>query len=140
MTKNEFLEVLIPELKRLEEEEHLRDLARNGRYEAQTVVEEVDYSSLGKYYEAASVDEEQLLEVAEIPEKYLVTFTLYLCGSHCYNEQDVMRDWGELQEAVAKQGEDGAIIAEKMNDYYLNDFSTIAELLEPYEEEEDAVD
>lgn len=142
MTKNEFLEVLIPELKRIEEVEHLRDLARNGWYdEAQAVLDGVDYSSLAQYYKAAIGKKEQLLTVADIPQEYLVTFTLYLYGSQHYNEADVMRNWKELSIAVAKQGKEGAIIAKKMNDCYLTWFETIDELMEPYEEdEEDAVD
>ena len=149
MTKKEFLDVLIPELKRLEKVEHLRDLARNGRYdEAQDVLESVDYSSLDQYYKtvseeflksfdnAVSEEEDQWLEVTDIPQEYLVTFTLYLCGSKLYHEEDVMRNWEELQDVVAKQGEDGVVIAEKMYYYYLTDFDTIAELMEPYEEED----
>ena len=143
MTKKEFLDVLIPELRRLEEVEHLRDLARNGRYdEAQEVLYKVKYSSLIKYCKTDN-EEDQLLEVTDIPQEYLVTFILYLLGNKRYNENDIMRDWAEFQAAVGEQGEDGAIIAEKMNHYYLNNFGTIADLMEPdYEEEdeEDAVD
>ncbi len=139
MTKKEFLDVLILELRRLHEVEHLRDLVKNGRYdEAQAVLEEVEYLSLGKYCDAARRDKDLRLKVTDIPQKYLVTFTLYLYGNQIYNETNVMKDWEELQEAVAEQGEDGAIIAEKMYDYYLTNFDTIAELME--HKEEDAVD
>ncbi len=141
MTKNEFLEVLIPELKRLEEEEHLRDLTRNGRYgEARAVIGGIDYSALNQYCDDFENDNEECsLEVSDIPEEYLVIFTLYLHGSPNYDEVDVMNEREELQAAVAKQGEDGAIIAEKMNDNYLNHFNTIADLMD-LGDKEDAVD
>lgn len=132
MTKSEYLNVLIPELKRLHEVEHLRDLVRNGRYdEAQTVIDNIEYSSLDEYcYDYRDGEHFCRLAVSDIPKKYLVTFTLYLSGSEDYNELDIMECCKELQEAVAEQGEDGAIIARAMDNYVLNNFRTIAELME----------
>lgn len=146
MTNNEFLKVLIPELKRLEEIEHLRDLIINGRYhEAKSVLDRVDYSSLEQYCDDNNDEKQHGLEVSDIPEEYLVTFMFYLWGSEQIKiEKNVMRVLEELQAAVEKQGEDGAIIARKMDYYYLAYFDTIAELMDPNEEdeedEEDAVD
>ncbi|MCI8352216.1 MAG: hypothetical protein HFJ58_01090 [Clostridia bacterium] len=132
MTKKEFLDVLIPELRRLHEVEHLRDLVKNGRYdEAQAVLEEVEYLLLDEYcYDYRDGKQYCRLAVSDIPKEYLVTFTLYLSGSEDYNEQDIMECCKELQEAVAEQGEDGAIIARVMDNYVLNNFRTISELME----------
>ena len=138
MTKKNFLKHLISELKRLERIEHLADLVIHERYdEAQAVIDEIDYSILNKYFD--NNEKDHWLKVSDIPKKYHVIFAFYICGSKQYSELDLMESWEELQVALIKQGNEGAIIAKKMDHNCLNFFQTIADLMAS-DEEEDAVD
>lgn len=142
MARSEFLEVLVKELERLEQVEHISDLANNGRYaEVDAVVAEIDYSALEEYMDEVDGDGDLFAETG-IPESYVLTFAIYLFGSD-YNEYDVLEDWEDLQTALRDCGDVGNAIAAGMEDYYINHFDTFEELVqagEEYLKEEDAYD
>lgn len=138
MTKEQFLEILVKELERLENVEHVSDLANNGRCaEVDAVVAEIEYSALEEYMD--EVDDKGDLSVkTDIPEPYVLTFVIYLSGSE-YDEVEVMKDWGELQEALYGCGDVGNVIANKLEYNYINAFGTFEELvfIEAVDENED---
>ncbi|MBO5478866.1 MAG: hypothetical protein J6A04_04055 [Clostridia bacterium] len=140
MEKQKFLELLVEELKRLEEVEHVSDLAENGRYEeVDAVVAEIDYSALNEYMEN---EEHEQLDISDIPEQYVLTFAIYLSGSE-YAETDIMEEWEDLTDALEKCGTAGEDLAETLSNYYINGFDTFAELIagdESDDEEEDESD
>lgn len=89
MTKKEFLEILVKEFERLEKEEHVSDLANNGRYaEVDAVVAEIDYSALEEYMDEVR-GEDYLYVETDIPESYVLTFAIYLSNSP-FDECNVM--------------------------------------------------
>lgn len=136
MRKKEFLEILVKELERLEKEEHVSDLANNGRYaEVDAVVSEIYYTELIDYMNG---DETEKLEVDDIPEDYVLTFVIYLFGSG-YDEFDVMENWEDLQDALCDCGDVGTAIADTMNNNCINEFDTFKELVcgEAADENED---
>ena len=68
MNKKEFLAVLIDELKRLEEEEHISEFAEKGNYDkVDEIVEKVDYDFMQEYMLA---EEFEQIGSSEIPDKY----------------------------------------------------------------------
>lgn len=128
MTKKEFLEVLVKELERLEKEEHVSDLANNGRYaEVDAVVAEIDYSVLEEYMDEVDGDGE-LSVTTDIPDPYVLTFAIYLSGSD-YDECDIMEEWEELQDALYDCGDAGKAIADTINHDEINVFATFEELV-----------
>lgn len=128
MTKSEFLKVLVKELERLEQVEHVSDLANNGRYaEVDAVVAEIKYSALEKYMDEVD-GEGDLSAKTDIPESYVLTFAIYLFGSP-YDDGDVLESWEDLQVALRDCGGVGNAIAETMISDYLNDFETFEELV-----------
>lgn len=146
MSKEKFLEILEKELERLEEVEHVSDLANNWRTkEVDAIVAGIDYSALNDYMEECDCEGD--LEVSEIPGGRYLVFITYLSGSK-YDEEDVMENWEELQEVLYECGEAGAAIANTMNYDYVNAFNTYEELLngeyadedECAEEDEEAAD
>lgn len=139
MTKNEFLEVLVKELERLEKVEHVSDLANNGRYEeVDAVVAEIDYSALEVYMDEVN-GEGDLSAKTDIPEAYVLTFAIYLSGSP-YDEMDVLESWEDLQTALTDCGDVGNAIADTMTSECLNNFETFEELVLGEEAEEDEDD
>ena len=138
MTKKEFLDVLIPELRRLEEVEHLTELAEEGRYdEVGAIVGGIDYSQMDKYMDCVDEGDEEAIDITEIPSEYMRAYLLYLWGSE-YDETEVMKCWKELQYVLATFGSMWKVSAEKMNHQCLTDFFSLEELFTP--DEEDAVD
>lgn len=126
MSEQEFLEILEKELERLEEVEHVSDLANNGRYEeVDAIVAGIDYSALNEYMEDCDCNG---IKKSEIPGGRYLAFVIYLSGSD-YNECEVMEYWGDLQEALYDCGEAGEAIASTMNHNYVNAFNTFEELL-----------
>ncbi len=139
MTKKEFLEILVKEFERLEKEEHVSDLANNGRYaEVDAVVAEIDYSALEEYMDEVR-GEDYLYVETDIPESYVLTFAIYLSNSP-FDECDVMESWEELQTALRSYGKVGNAIAETITSSYLNDFDTFEELVLYGEADEDEDD
>lgn len=127
MSKKEFLEILAKELKRLEEVEHVSDLANNGRYaEVDAIVVDIDYSALNEYMEQCDGDGD--LEVSEIPGAKYLAFAIYLSGSD-YDECDVMAYWQDLQNVLLDCGEAGSKIYSTMSCDCINAFDTFEKLL-----------
>ena len=86
--KEEFLVLLTKELKRLEEECHISDLAENGQYEdVDEVLKEADYSILKRYADNSNEEFEEL-DIEDIPENYILTFAIYLSGSN-WSEDEI---------------------------------------------------
>lgn len=140
MSKKEFLEKLTEVLQRLENEEHVSELANNGRYaEVDVVVSEIDYTALADYMNNG--DEMEELAVADIPEGYVLTFAIYLSGSE-YDECDVMESWEDLRDALYECGDAGEAIADTLNYDAINDFNTFEELVlgEAADEDDDGED
>lgn len=140
MSKKEFLEKLTEVLQRLENEEHVSELANNGRYaEVDVVVSEIDYTALADYMDNG--DEMEKLAVADIPEGYVLTFAIYLSGSE-YDECDVMESWEDLRDALYECGDAGEAIADTLNYDAINDFNTFEELVlgEAADEDDDGED
>lgn len=137
MSKKEFLEILEKELQRLENEEHVSQLANNGRYaEVDVVVSEIDYTALANYMNNG--DEMEELAVADIPEGYVLTFAIYLSGSE-YDECDVMESWEDLRDALYECGDAGEAIADTLNYDAINDFNTFEGLVLGEDADEDEV-
>lgn len=135
MTKKEFLENLEKEMKRLEEVEHVSDLANNWRCsEVDAIVADIDYSALDEYMEECNGEGD--LEVSEIPGGRYLAFAIYLSGSD-YDECDVMEDWQDLQYALRDCGEAGNAIADTLNYDAVNAFNTFEELLNGRAADED---
>lgn len=135
MTKSEFLENLAKELERLEEVEHVSDLANNGHYEeVDAIVAEIDYLAWEKYMDSLNGHHANL-EISEIPGKRYLAFVIYLFGSK-YDECYVMRNWRHLKEAVRGCGKAGAAIATTMEDHYIYTFNTFKGLVEGREADE----
>lgn len=140
MSKKEFLEKLTEVLQRLENEEHVSELANNGRYaEVDVVVSEIDYTALADYMDNG--DEMEKLAVADIPEGYVLTFAIYLSGSE-YDECDVVESWEDLRDALYECGDAGEAIADTLNYDAINDFNTFEELVlgEAADEDDDGED
>lgn len=136
MSKEKFLEILEKELERLEEVEHVSDLANNWRCsEVDAIVAEIDYSALEEYMEEC--DGVGDLEVSEIPGGRYLTFVIYLSGSD-YDECDVMENWEDLQYALRDCGEAGNAIADTLIYDAVNAFDTFEDLLNGGEEDDDA--
>lgn len=133
MKKREFIKLLEEELKRLEEVEHISDLANNGRYkEVDVVLGEIDYSILEEYMDS---EEFEPLEMSDISKQYVVTFAIYLSGSN-YDECDVMdEDWSDLCDALEETNDVGKAIAEYVISNCINTCGTFAELMGEKEEE-----
>lgn len=127
MSKEEFLEILEKELERLEEVEHVSDLANNWRCsEVDAIVAEIDYSALNEYMEQCDGDGD--LEVSEIPGAKYLAFAIYLSGSD-YDECDVMAYWQDLQNVLLDCGEAGSKISSTMSCDCINAFDTFEKLL-----------
>ncbi len=136
MTKKEFLEILVKELERLEKEEHVSDLAKNGRYaEVDAVVAEIDYSALEEYMDAVYGEGDLSVET-DIPESYVLTFAIYLSGSE-YNECEVMESWKDLRDALRVCGDMGKVIADAISYHNINEFDMFEQLVKWDEDEED---
>ncbi len=138
MTKKEFLKILVKELERLEKEEHVSDLANNGRHaEVDAIVAEIDYSALNEYMDEMDGDGDLSVKT-DIPEPYVLTFAIYLSGSD-YDDSDVMADWEELQDALRGYGDVGNAIADTLVSDVINVFATFEELVlgEAADEDED---
>lgn len=135
MKKQEFLNILLPELERLENVEHVSDLANAGRYEeVDVIIGEIDYSSLNEYIEG----EYEYLDIFDIPEQHVLTFAIYLSGSE-YDEMCIMDNWEDLRDVLLECGNAGRALAASMSrDHYLNDFYTFAELVSAGEVDEES--
>lgn len=135
MKKEEFLELLTSELKRLEEEEHVVELAEKGFYkEIDAIVAEIDYSSIREYEES---EEFKLLDISEIYSAK--AFVVYLKGCP-YNEVLIMESWEDLQEELEEAGGVWAEIADTMASDCINGFDTFEGLVcgeDPEDEEEE---
>ena len=138
MEKQKFLELLTGELKRLEEEEHISDLANNRCCkEVDDIMAEIDYSLLDEYI--GSKEEVEKLDIWDIPSKYILTFGIYLSCS-IYDESSIMKDWKELQCALKRCGLAGQIIADFMERYTINDCDTFAELMGANDKDDEDTD
>lgn len=138
MTKKEFLKILVKELERLEKEEHVSDLANNGRHaEVDAIVAEIDYSALNEYMDEVDGDGDLSVKT-DIPKPYVLTFAIYLYGSD-YDECDVMEEWEDLQDALYECGDAGKAIADTIGHDAINVFETFEELVlgEAADEDED---
>ena len=137
MLKEKFLEILEKELKRLEEVEHVSDLANNGRYtEVDAIVAEIDYSALDEYMEECNGEGD--LEVSEIPDGRYLAFAIYLSGSD-YEEWDVMAYRDEFQEVLLDCGKAGKEIFSTLSCDSINAFDTFEKLLKcEYDDDDDA--
>ena len=127
MTKGEYLEVLIPQLERLERIEHLTHLALKEKYyEVDEILEKSDYaimySAMKEYMEN---EENEAIDIHDIPKAYYITFTIYLTHS-CYNEDEVMECWEELMEELQDCGELGKKISVRLENIYINAYRSFA--------------
>ena len=133
--KKEFLVLLVKELKRLEEEYHISDLAESGQYEdVDEVLKKADYSILKRYADNANEEFEEL-DIEDIPENYILTFAIYLSGSN-WSEDEIFERWTDFQKALEDTpGVVGNVIAEVLYGQYINMFPTFEELIQAgYEE------
>ncbi len=134
----EFLEFLVKEWKRLEDEEHVSDLFNNGRDdEVNAIIEGIDYSEFYKYMEA-----EEGVEVSEIPEEYILTSAIYFSGNERYPDNDILDDYEEYADKLCGCGEKAKRIGKALfSGEVINGFDSIEELVEAgegYLNEEDA--
>ncbi len=140
MTKREYLEVLIPQLERLERIEHLTCLAVKGKYyEIDEILEKSDYTTMYSAMEEYMENEDnEELNIHDIPKAYYVTFAIYLTHS-CYNEEEVMECWEELMEKLQDCGELGKKISVRLENIYINAYRSFA-LFMNINPQEDIVD
>lgn len=133
--KEEFLVLLTKELKRLEEECHISDLAENGQYEdVDEVLKEADYSILKRYADNSNEEFEEL-DIEDIPENYILTFAIYLSGSN-WSEDEIFERWTDFQKALEDTpGVVGNVIAKVLYGQYINMFPTFEELIQARYEE-----
>ena len=123
MNKEKFLKLLVDQLKRLEEVEHISELAENGQYEkVDAIIAETDYTSLQQYYESANF---KSVDITEIPKEYVLTFAIYLSGSK-YDEMDIVSTWEEFQASIEYHGNIGLRIAEHMDNNPINSCRSFA--------------
>ena len=140
MTKREYLEVLIPQLERLERIEHLTYLASKEKYyEVDEILEKSDYaimySAMKEYMEN---EENEAIDIHDIPKAYYITFAIHLTHSN-YNEEEVMECWEELMEQLNDCGELGKKISARIEDVYINSYRSFA-LFMNISSQEDIVD
>lgn len=129
MTKSEFLEVLLPELKRLKDEEHVIDLLANGYADlADNVVydNKINYTYIDLYL--LSGDEK--IGVQDIPKNYLEVFIIYLWGSG-HKEDKIISCQEEFKEVLEKAGSVGKKICEKLKKHKLTEFESLSKLMAP---------
>ena len=133
--KKEFLVLLVKELKQLEEEYHISDLAESGQYEdVDEVLKKADYSILKRYADNANEEFEEL-DIEDIPENYILTFAIYLSGSN-WSEDEIFERWTDFQKALEDVPEVvGNVIAKVLYGQYINMFPTFEELIQARYEE-----
>lgn len=134
----EFLEFLVKEWKRLEDEEHVSDLFNNGRDdEVNAIIEGIDYSEFYKYMKAG-----EGVEVSEIPEEYILTSAIYFSGNERYPDNDILDDYEEYADKLCGCGEKAKRIGKALlSGEVINGFDSIEELVqagEEYLDEEDS--
>ena len=89
MTKTEFLGYLIPELKRLEEADHVTELLNTKSYKAaDEVAAKVEHKFLKEFYHSKEFEE---IADKDIPMQYKIAWGVYLRKSG-YDEIDIMGD------------------------------------------------
>lgn len=127
MTKNEFLEYLIPALELLERVEHITDLFNLKRCEELDVIaKEIDHSELEKFF---CSEEFEPLANEEIPDEYKVTWGVYLHNSE-KDEYDIMEEESYLWiESLRKMGPSGEKLAQWLECFYINEDNTFDEIL-----------
>lgn len=127
MTKSEFLEGLLQELKRLKDEEHVIDLLANGYADlADNAVydSKINYTYIDLYL--LSGDEK--IGVQDIPNNYMEVFFIYLWGSG-HKEDKIISGKKEFEEVLEKAGPVGKKISEKLNKHKLTEFESLSKLM-----------
>lgn len=127
----EFLEFLVKEWKRLEDEEHVSDLFNNGRYnEVDAIIAGIDYSEFYEYMEAG-----EKVAVSKIPAEYMLVSVVYFSGNEEYTDDDILDDYEEYANNLYEYGERGERIGEALlSGEIINGFGSIEELVQAGEE------
>ncbi len=127
MLKKAFLEILVPELERLETIKHVKQMGEQGRYkEIDEVLAEVNYLLLNGYMQS---NECETLKISDIPKDHLVACLIYLSHSD-YSDMEFFEDWEKLPEKLKELGAFANLIAERLECTYINLGKSFAKFME----------
>lgn len=133
MKKEQLIQELLPTLERMENEDHVTDLANNRRYlEVECVLTQIDYDEINKLLNNIWDTECKDFEVADIPEVYRLTVPILLSMSK-YDQCDLFRDDDEFTNDLEKRGTAGALLVKILKSKCINVFGSFVKLMQAAE-------
>ena len=133
MKKEQLIQELLPTLERMENEDHVTDLANNRRYlEVECVLTQIDYDEINKLLNNIWDTECKDFEVADIPEVYRLTVPILLSKSQ-YDECDLFHYYDEFAKDLEKRGTAGALLVKILKSNCINVFGSFIKLMQAAE-------